>query len=170
MGLKLEIILIFAILSILMGSYMVKFTDHTSTRKYPTKELEFTQTTFIETDTNKTLGRAFSTYGIRDAGVLTLYDLKYHTDTINLLRAKKGIYKDNKVYLDHNITLNQKEGFDYRAEHAVYDKKTQILNITSTFTAIMNKNIIHGNTLRYDTKKKEAFAKDIDAVVYTVEK
>ncbi|WP_295417758.1 hypothetical protein [Sulfurovum sp.] len=170
MGLKLEIILIVAIAAIVGGSYMVKFTNDTSNKKSPTKELEFTETTFIEVDTNKTLGRAFSTYGIRDAGVLTLYDLKYHTDNIRLLRSKKGIYKGNKIYLDGNITVDQKEGFDYRAQHAVYDKKTQILDITSAFTAVMNKNIIHGNTLRYDTQKKEAFAKQIDAVVYTAEK
>ena len=170
MGLKLEIILIFAIAAILSGSFMVKLTNDASSENISTKELEFTQTTFLEVDTNRTQGRSFSTYGIRDAGVLTLYDLQYHTDNIRLLQAKRGIYKDNKIYLDHNITVDQKEGFDYSAEHAVYDKKTQILDITSAFTAVMNKNIIHGNTLRYDTRKKEAYAKEIDAVVYTVEK
>ena len=170
MGLKLETILTLGIVAILSASFMVKLSSNSSGSKTFTKELEFTNTTFIEVDTYTMQGRAFSTYGVRDKGVLTLYHIKYHTDNIELLRAKKGTYKGDKIYLDGNISLNQKEGFDYTAEHAVYDKKTEILDITSPFVALMDKNIIHGNSLRYDTRKKEAFGQMIDAVVYTDKK
>ena len=170
MGLKLEIILIIAMIAIVSVSLTVEIKNKLKPKKVSTIELEFTHTTFTEVDTNKTQGIAFGTYGIRDAGVLTVDNLRYSTDSIKELRAKKGIYKGDKIYLDDNITVNQKEGFDYKAEHAIYDKKTEILDITSPFTAIMNENIIHGNSLRYDTKKKEAFATDVDAVVYTKEK
>ncbi len=163
----LIIVVIAAIVSVTL---MVKFTHKTTDRKPFTKEMEFTDTTLIEVDTITMKGRSFGTYGIRDAGVLTLHNLKYHTKNIELLRAKKGTYKGDKLYLDGNITVNQKEGYDYSAEHAIYDKKTKILNITSAFTGIMDKNIIHGYTLRYDTQKKEAFGKRINAVVYTAEK
>ena len=149
---------------------MVKFAHNTSDRERFTKELEFTDTTLTEVNTATMQGRSFGSYGIRDAGVLTLYDINYHTNDIQSLRAKKGTYKGDKLYLDGNITVNQKEGFDYSAQHAVYNKKTKILDITSAFTGIMDRNTIHGYTLRYDTQKKEAFGKRIDAVVYTSEK
>ncbi len=170
MGLKLEIILIVSIIAIFSVAFTVKITNDRSVDKVSTKELEFTQTTFIEVDINKTQGKAFGTYGIRDRGILTLHNLTYHTDNIESLSAKRGIYKNNKIYLDDNIRVDQKEGFDYRAEHAIYDKKTEILEINSAFTAVMDRNIIHGSRLRYDTRKKEAFAKSVDAVVYTTEK
>jgi hypothetical protein len=170
MGLKLEIILIIAMIAIVSVSVTVEIKNKKIVKKEPTIELEFTHTTFTEVDVNKTQGVAFGTYGIRDAGVLTVENLRYSTDSIKELRAKRGIYKGDKIYLDHNITVNQKVGFDYTAEHAIYDKKTEMLDITSPFTAIMNENIIHGNSLRYDTKNKKAFATDIDAVVYTKEK
>ncbi len=170
MGLKLEIILIIAMIAIVSVSVTVEIKNKKTVKEEPTIELEFTHTTFTEVDVNKTQGVAFGTYGIRDAGVLTVDNLRYSTDSIKELRAKKGIYKGDKIYLDHNITVNQKVGFDYTAEHAIYDKKTEILDITSPFTAIMNENIIHGNSLRYDTRNKKAFATDIDAVVYTKEK
>ncbi len=170
MGLKLEIILIIAMIAIVSVSVTVEIKNKKTVKEEPTIELEFTHTTFTEVDVNKTQGVAFGTYGIRDAGVLTVDNLRYSTDSIKELRAKKGIYKGDKIYLDHNITVNQKVGFDYKAEHAIYDKKTEILNITSPFTAFMNENIIHGNSLRYDTRNKKAFATDIDAVVYTKEK
>jgi len=169
MGLKLEIILIIAMIAIVSVSVTVEIKNKKTVKKEPTIELEFTHTTFTEVDVNKTQGTAFGTYGIRDAGVLTVDNLRYSTDSIKELRAKKGTYKGDKLYLDHNITVNQKVGFDYSAEHAIYDKKTEILYITSPFTAIMNDNIIHGSALRYHTKSKQAFATDVDAVVYTKE-
>lgn len=170
MGLKLETLIAVAIVAILSVTFMVKFTHKPSDGKLFTKELEFTNTTFTEVDTDTMQGRAFSTHGVRDQGDLTLYNLMYHTNNIELLRAKKGTYKGDKIYLDGNITVNQKEGFDYSAEHAIYDTNTQILDITSAFTGIMDRNTIHGYTLRYDMQKKEAFGKRIDAVVYTTEK
>jgi hypothetical protein len=148
----------------------VEIKNSKADRKIFTKELEFTHTTFTEVDTNKTLGVAFGTYGIRDAGVLTVDNLKYHNDNIKELRAKKGKYIGNKIYLDNNITVNQKEGFNYKAEHAIYDKKSEILNITSPFVAVMNDNIVHGDSLIYNTKKREAFGTNVNAVVYTKEK
>jgi len=44
------------------------------------------------------------------------------------------------------------------------------MDITSPFTAVMNENIIHGNSMKYDTRTREAFGTDVDAVVYTKEK
>ena len=170
MGLKLETLITVVIIAILSVTLMVRFTHKSSNGERFTKELEFTDTTLTEVDTVTMQGRAFGSYGIRDAGVLTLHNIKYHTNNIESLRANKGTYKGNKLYLDGNITLNQKEGFDYSAEHAVYDKKIKILDITSEFSAIMDGNTIHGYTLHYDVQKKEAFGKRIDAVVYTTEK
>ena len=170
MGLKLETLITVVIIAILSVTLMVRFTHKSSNGERFTKELEFTDTTLTEVDTTIMQGRAFGSYGIRDAGVLTLHNIEYHTKNIELLRAKKGMYKGDKIYLDGNITLNQKEGFDYSAEHAVYDKKTKMLDITSEFSAIMDGNTIHGYTLHYDVQKKEAFGKWIDAVVYTTEK
>jgi len=170
MGLKLEMILIVLIVAVLSVALTVKIQNSRAVVKRSTIEVEFTYTTFTEVDTNKTQGVAFGTYGIRDAGILTVNNLKYHTDSIRELRAKKGTYKGNKIYLDHNITVNQKEGFDYTAEHAIYDQKTEILNITSPFIAVINKNVIHGNSLKYDTRKSKVYATDVDAVLYTKEK
>ena len=170
MGLKLEIILILSIVAIVSVALTVKIKNSQVAAKVSTKELEFTHTTFTEVDINKTQGVAFGTHGTRDAGVLRVDNLRYHTDSIKELRAKKGTYKGEKIYLDHNVTVNQKEGFDYKAEHAIYDQKTEILDITSPFTAVMNENIMHGNSLRYDTRTREASGTDVDAVVYTKEK
>ncbi|WP_148154667.1 hypothetical protein [Sulfurovum sp. NBC37-1] len=139
-------------------------------KKVSKKELEFTDITLVEVDTKKLVFTAFGTYGIHQGDILTVENIVYHTDAIEHLLADKGLFIDNKVYLDGHIKMKQNEGFNYRAEHAAYDKKTEILTITSKFTAVMDKNIVHGNTGWYDTRKKILFAKEVDAVLYTAEK
>ena len=170
MGVRLQYILILVIGFILAVALTVEIKNAKAAKKIFTKEMEFTYTTFREVDIHKMQGVAYATDGIRNAGVLTVHNLRYHTNNIQSLKAKKGRYIGDKIYLDYNITVNQKEGFDYQAEHAVYNKKTEILDILSPFTAVMNENTFHGKTLRYNTRKKEAFGTMIDAVVYTKEK
>jgi len=170
MGLKLELLLAILIVAMLSIAYKVKLTDDVSMKQTAKKEIEFADTTFTEVDTEKLRAVFYGTYGVRSRGILTVDNLIYHTDTIELLLADKGRYIDSKVYMDGNIRMKQKEGFNYKAQHAVYDKKTAILTITSTFTAVMDKNIVHGNTGWYDSRRKMLFAKEVDAAVYTAEK
>lgn len=113
---------------------------------------------------------AKSRYGSRENGILELEDLQYHSDTVALLKADRGRYREKKIYLDGNVTLYQKEGFTYHTEHAYYDKSAMILYITAPFTGYMQRNIVRGASLEYHTESKEAFATAVDAVVYTAEK
>ncbi|HFU77438.1 MAG TPA: hypothetical protein ENK91_12700 [Bacteroidetes bacterium] len=170
MGIKLEYILIFAIALTMVVTTTVKLTNKTNDTLLSKKELEFTDTTFIEVDTEKMQARSYSTYGVREAGILRLQHLTFHTKNIDLLLADQGIYKQNTLFLDGNVSLHEKEGFHYTAEHANYNQKTEILHINSAFTAQMNQNLIKGKTLKYDAQKKEANATGIDAVIYTTKK
>jgi len=169
MGLKLEFLLLVIVAGLITMAMTVKISNAKTVLRKQTVELEFTHTTTIEVDTNKTLSTSFGTYGIRDAGILTVNNLRYHTNEIEELSAKKAKFKGNKIYLDENVTLNKEKGSDYYTEHAIFNKKTGILLITSPFKAFMDKNRMYGDTLRYDTKQKKAFATHVDAVVFTAE-
>jgi len=170
MGIKLEIILVISILLTIILTTMVKLTNETSSKIGINKELEFRNTTFIEVDQNNMKANLFATYGIRDSGVLTLENLKYHSDTIHKLTADSGRYSGNILYLDGNVTLREKVGYVYTTHHANYHQKKEILTITSPFVAHMAKNVIYGDTLKYYAAQKELNATVIDATVYTVEK
>jgi len=170
MGIRLEYVLIIALLVTVGVTTMVKLTNTTKNGHTSTKELEFFDTTFIEVDREKMQARSFSTHGVRDAGILRLEHIMYTTNNIKLLLANKGTYKEDILYLDGNVSLEEKDGFFYTTEHAKYNQKTEILDITSDFTAKMNENIIKGLTLHYNALKKEVNATSIDAVVYTTKK
>ncbi len=169
MGLKLEFILIFLVAVILSVALTVRIQNAKNVQKISTKELEFHDTTFTEVDTNKTIGVAYGTYGVRDRGVLTVQNFRYSNDDIKLLRSKTAIFKEEKIYMDHNVIMNQEEGSDYYTEHAVYDKKTEILDVTAPFKAVQGKNIMLGDTMRYWAKEKKVFSTNANAVIYTKE-
>jgi len=170
MGLKLEFLLVFVIAMTSLFTMTMKLTQQNRENEVFTKELEFTNTTFTEVTTKKREGVAFGTHGVRSAGVLSVDNLRYHNDSIKLLLADKGIYKGSRIYLDGNVSVHQKKGYDYYTEHAMYDKKKEVLYITSPFVAYMNRNIINGKTLEYNMRTKEAFATAIEATIYTTKK
>jgi len=170
MGIKLEFVIVFAIILIVGGAIMLKLDNQTSTQKHINKELEFKETTFIEVDTKKRQSNAFIQKGMRKNGILFLEHLTYNTNNISLLIADKAKYVKNILSLAGHIRVEEKEGYTYNTEYAKYNQKTEILTIPQEFTAKIAKNIIHGANLKYDAIKKEMHAKQIDAVVYTTEK
>lgn len=170
MGIRLEYILIIAILFTISLNTMVKFDNKLDSNRSHTKELVFSDTTFIEVNKVKMRAYIFSRYGVRDGGVLTLNGLTYHTENIKLLFANQARYKDDTLFLDGNVTLVEKEGFKYTTQSAKYNQKTETLDINSPFTAKLDKNVIKGEVLHYDAKHKELNASKIDAVVYTLKK
>lgn len=170
MGMKIEFILSLAIVTIIGGAFMIKLNDNIDLQKHFTKELEFTDTTFTEVDTQKLQGKAYGTYGVRDDGVLTMYDLDYKSSTIKSLIAQKGTYMGNIIYLEGDVVMDDVNGYTYETQQAEYNQDTEILNITAPFVASRDKNIIKGDTFTYHTAQKEAYGTVIDATVYTIEK
>lgn len=170
MGLRLEIVLIFLIVGVVITSTMVTLTNTEPTQKSSYKELEFKETTFTEVDKEKMLAKAYSELGLREDGILSLEGLKYQAEHIKKLLANYAKYDANVLYLEGNVYLEQKEGFSYTAERANYDQKSEILSITSPFVARMNENIVRGDSLIYDAVKQEAIGKSVDAEVYTPDK
>ncbi|WP_309496911.1 hypothetical protein [Sulfurovum sp.] len=170
MELRLETVVIVSIVLIVTGAMTLEVGTSVKKNAIFTKELEFTNTTFTEVDTQKLQGRAYGTYGVRDNAVLSLDNLVYFTETIKYLIADKGKYVGDILNLEGNIVMEEHQGYNYKTQQASYDQKTEILNVTAPFVATRDKNIIKGDTLVYHTRKKEAYGTSIDAVVYTAEK
>jgi len=168
MGLKFLIIVLIA--SIISVSLLVELRNTKDKEQAFTKDLEFTNTTFTEVNTEKMQGWTFGTYGERDRGVLKLDNVVFHTDNIESLVAKKGKYIKDVLFLDGDVVMQEKDGYTYKTQHANYHQNTEILNITAPFTAVRGNDVMAGKTLKYNTAKKEAFGTRVDAVLYTTEK
>jgi len=169
MGLKFELLLVALIVITSAVTMGLKLKEHNQQRTTLSKELEFTNTTFTEVNTQKRIGVSFATYGVRIDGLLRAKNVRYYNDTIKELLANYGTYKGSMIYLDGNVSLHQNEGFEYYTQHAHYDKAREILYVTSPFTAYRGEDVMHGETMRYNSRTKEAYATVVDAVFHTAE-
>lgn len=170
MGLRLEIILSVVIGGMVFTIFMLKLSSSLVNSKPLEKELEFTNTTFTEVNTQKLEGHLYATYGVRYKGTLSLKNIQYTSETVENMVADKGMYKENILYLHGNVVLNEKEGYTYTTQEANYNQETEMLYITAPFVGIRDKNRIKGNILVYNTQDKKASGTSIDSVFYTSEK
>ena len=69
---------------------MLKLRDTPATTKVFTKEVEFTNTTLIEVDTDNIKSRVYATYGVKDKDVLTLENIVYLSHKIESISANKA--------------------------------------------------------------------------------
>jgi hypothetical protein len=164
MGIKLEYVLTIAIVGIISGALMLKLRNTPVDNRVFTKELEFTHTTLIEVDTDMMKSRAYTDYGVREKGVLTLDNLIYMSDSIDSLLANKGRFEGDKLFLDGDVVLYEKGGNKYETQHAIYNQKTEILNIISPFTGVQGQNIVEGNSLEYNMRTKKATGQTVGTV------
>ena len=170
MGLRLEVVLSVIIVGIITMAVMLKLNSSGVELNTMMKELEFTDTTFTEVNTEQMKGHVYSTYGTRSQGALSLENLEYNSETISELTAQKGTYKGDILYLYGDVVLQEKDGYTYRTQQANYNQETEILFITAPFVSTRGKNIIKGKTLKYNTRIKKASGTKIDSVLYTTEK
>lgn len=149
---------------------MLKLRDTPVPTKVLTKEIEFKNTILIEVDTNNMKSRAYATHGVSDQGVLTLDNIVYSGGNIESLSANKSRLKGDFLYLNGDVILQEKGGYKYETQHAVYNKKTAILDITSPFTGVKGQNFVKGKSMQYDTRKKKATGTTVGTIFYTPDK
>ena len=169
MGLKFELLLVALIVITSAVTMTVKLREHNQKGSTQSRELEFVDTTFTEVTTQKRIGVSFATHGVRENGVLKAENVRYYNDTIKELLADHGTYKGMVIYLDGNVSLHQNDGFDYYTQHAYYEKKREVLYVTSPFTAYRGEDVMHGATMRYNSRTKEVYATVVNALFHTAE-
>ncbi|MDQ7086304.1 MAG: hypothetical protein Q9M36_16005 [Sulfurovum sp.] len=170
MGVRIEIVLLFSIVGIVVGAFNVKLNTEVKSYVKFSKELEFTHTTFREVDVKHLQAIAYGTHGVRDNSILTIADFVYSTEVIESLVAKKATYIGDTIYLEGDVVFDNNTGYSCKTEQAEYDESTEILNITAPYVATRGRNIVLGDTMMYNTRKEEAYGTVIDAVFYTQKK
>jgi len=135
-----------------------------------TKEAEFTDTTLIEVDTADMRNWMYGTYGVIDKGVLTLHNIRYNGNNIESILANRGRLDGEMLYLDGDVEIQDESGYKYDTQHAVYNRETQILNITSPFIGVKGQNTIKGKSMEYDMRQKKASGTTVDTIFYTPDK
>jgi len=169
MGIKLEWVLTLFILFIGIGAFTFKIENQKAQNSNFSKELELKEATLIEVDERKVRAKVEAIYGVSQKGVLSLEYLKYASNKIKSIVADRGRIDHGVVYIDGNIKIRE-NGYIFKAEHANYHQKKQILNITSPFVAFMGPHSLKGDAMLYDIPLKRLTIQKVDAIYYTAKK
>jgi hypothetical protein len=166
MGIRVEWIAIAMIMIMLGVSFLFEAEHRKAQNIVFNKEFEVHNSVTVEVDQKEIKSTLYSDYGMKENGVLTLFDMTYVGASVEKLRSKEGRFIDNKIYLDGNVTALQTNGYYYEGEHAIYNQLTEFLLVTSPFTAYVNNSVIKGINLKYDRKAQVARAQNVHAVFY----
>jgi hypothetical protein len=167
MGMRIEWMVVMMILVMTGASYLLESRSNASKQTAFAKEFEVYDSQTIEVGKDGVESRLDAVYALRERGELKLSYPVFRSTTTQNLSAQKGRQVGDKIFLDENVSLLQKNGYLYEGEHAVYDKQKEILLVTSPFVAYIDKNVIRGSDLSYDLKNKIATAKTVHAILYT---
>ncbi len=167
---KVELMVLFMILVMLAVSYFIKVKNDKAQKNISTKELEVFDSVTIEVNASKEKSRLYSDYAVKENGELKMTQITYAGKSAKVLKSRYGKSVGDKFYLDENVSLLQDNGYYYKAEHAIYDKKSDFFYVTSPFIAyIFGGNIIKGSNLIYDMTLEIVTAENVDAVFYTAD-
>ena len=167
MGVKFELLLALLIVAIVTVMLNIELKPPKQAKAKSMKELEFYQTRFTEVTTQKVVGVAFSEHGVRQNGVLHVEGLFYRNDNIKVLKAMVGIDYRSRIVLEGNVTLEERNGYTFQGERAVYEKKSGMFHIASPFLMQKGTDRFSGKSLTYDTVGKVLHAKEVHALLTT---
>jgi len=170
MVIKIEWIVVLAILATIGLSFNLKFQDTAAISKGNGKELEFDNMVLTEVNSTAVVSQAFAKSGKQENGILTLEHISYKKLGENEIIANKGIYTNDNIILKGDVKIIQKGGFVYTTQEALYNPKSKIFTSPTPFVATMGENKFSGAKLDYDMQKEEAKSHKIHAVIFGEEK
>ena len=167
---KIELFAVIMILIMLGVSYLIKIKNEKLKNNASTKELEIFDSLTIEINASDIKSKLYSDYTVKENGELKMREIIYIGKTARLLKSKYGRNTGDLFYLDENISMLQENGYFYKADHAIYDKKNDFFYATSPFVAYLSGgNIIHGTNLKYDINGQVVTANNVDATFFTAD-
>ena len=125
---------------------------------------------------------SFTLYELNRMGLITLMngseavrykdryivkDIDYNDNTeeyITNMKAKKGSYKNEIVYLYGDVKFERGDGINFFSQEVVYNKTTDTATSEVDFISYMNLNQIQGSKIKFDNKNNIIEAKDVYAI------
>lgn len=86
------------------------------------------------------------------------------------MKADNGIYKDDIVYLEGNVTYTREDGLVFFTQSATYNKKTSIAHTDNSYVSYRGKDKVTGSSLRYNNLLNQVSSKNVVAIYNFQEK
>ena len=164
MGRRVEYILILAIMVVLVIPYFINLDTQSQNKSKKTSNKSTEINNFIEYEINATklqhTLKAKNAQEIKKKWYLKNPNIK--TDKLESLSSKSSIASSKKIEFYTNVVAVKVDGTVYKSNKATYNTKTKMLTTPKKFTINRYVDIVTGNNLHYDAKRKITKAKDVN--------
>ncbi len=72
------------------------------------------------------------------------------------MQADKGLYKDDIVDLEGDVTYSREDGLVFESDKIIYNKKTTVAISEKSFVMYRDSDVIHGSSLEFNNLKRQA--------------
>ncbi len=80
---------------------------------------------------------------------------------ISNMKADTGLYKDNMVDLNGNISYVREDGLAFETQTMTYNTKTSVAKTDSDYVAFRGKSTMKGSSLEYNSIKNKIKSKNV---------
>ncbi|MBD3796347.1 MAG: LPS export ABC transporter periplasmic protein LptC [Campylobacterales bacterium] len=122
--------------------------------------------TMYELDTHglKTMMLGLEAFRYQDRYTIDDIDHTDHSKThISNLKADFGIYKDDVLDLDGNVSLVRDDGLSYETQKALYYKKEGLLVVDTDYKLSQGDNVLRGSYIDHNNLTGKIHSKNIYA-------
>ena len=146
----------------------MKIYIDTSQKEMPLLELrnfslyEFDTTKLADFSTGKRALKYIDRYELFDF----LYNEKAQQNKIISISAKKGVDKNRQITLEKDVRYVTSDGVEFTTQKALYDRNKEFAKAQTPYVASIQKNIVYGDTLNYDLKKRMIRSKNVRAIYH----
>jgi hypothetical protein len=138
--------------------------EHRSNKK-SLKEIEFSHAKIVEVDQEKvkSITDADTMYKTKDQFVM--FGVAFSNSFDDRLFSHKAIQKATNIHFYKDVRFKRHSGFTYYTNHAVYNRKSEILLIKERFKAIRDSDSFYGHSMVYYTNQGYIDAKRVDSIL-----
>jgi len=169
MVLRIEYLLFLGLGILVLTILGIHPTSKSAIQSTGEKEILFQNFSLIEFKENEVGEQLFAAETIKYKTHLDFKDIDLSDENGDNIKAKQGLYIDDRLYMKEKIRLTRQDGLTFTTENLNYNLKTKELQTLEPFVLELNESRIKGTNLRFYIKTKEIRADNIEATIHLVQ-
>ncbi|MCW8839298.1 MAG: LPS export ABC transporter periplasmic protein LptC [Thiovulaceae bacterium] len=170
---NINIFLFIVMIGLSMIYFLFKPMNFKQTQDKEIAQFSLTNFTLNELDKSGLITKMNGDEAIRYNDRYLVENINYTDNTKEFLanmKAKKGLYKKNIVYLNGDVKFKREDGVRFFSQKATYNKNTDVASSDVEYVAYIGENYVTGDSVTLDNKNNIIKSKNIYAIYNLEEK
>ncbi len=165
MALRIEYIILLFLVVVLSSLFILRPDQVTQKESNMTTELVFESFTLIELNESGVTNRLSASLALKDKSFFKLSDVNVSYQNRYTLLAKDARYQAQRIYLNHDVRIEERNGSHFETQDLLYELKTGRVITHEPFVVKIPQGggWIKGDNLNYNLKTKALLAEQIHA-------